>query len=337
MLALINELDKESTRHKHITFILDLLVKNNNCAFININEINNNKNNLSDFFIQKYNCIPKYFITFAGIGSFPEIIINITNIMKFVCIIDDIHHAKSIRNSRLPVLKRCDIIFSSYAYEYTRWKLPQPKNLFLLPHSGAWIIDFNENPINKILISGRVSNTYEDRLFMYKLAETNNKLEILKCDFSYTEKNKNNLLCEENFYKYLNKYLCCFVDTARDYMLAKIFEICSSGSLLLTMNENIKDIFSDLGFIDNHNYISCNKENIIQKIDFITNPNNIHIINNIRKNGYELVKSNHNFINRYNMLLDILNNNDKNYFNSHYTPKTSKFNTTYYYSSSLVS
>lgn len=46
MLAVINELDNNSTRHKHITFILDLLVKNNNCAFINFNELYNNKNNL---------------------------------------------------------------------------------------------------------------------------------------------------------------------------------------------------------------------------------------------------------------------------------------------------
>jgi hypothetical protein len=334
MLAVINNIDDSSTRHKHITFIFDMLIKNHNCSYISLDELSPHVNNLPDYFLSKFNCIPSYFITFAGIGSFTHLIYKINKIMKFVCIIDDIHHAKSIRNARLPVLNKADIILSTYAYEYTYWHLPQPKKLFFFPHSAAWIIDFNENPINKVLISGRVSNTYEDRLFMYNLAETNTNLEILKCDFNYNVYNnltKSSLLCHENYYKYLNNYICCFVDTARNYMLAKVFEILASGSLLLCMNENIIDIFKDIGLEDGINYISCNRNNVNDKVNFITDINNITTINTIRKNGHLLLINKHHYIHRYNMLLNILTNNNTNYFNSHFSLKTSKFNSLYYF------
>lgn len=338
MFCLINHIDENLTNNKHISLIFNKLVNENNCFFISTTELNNNKGNIKNYILEKFNSLPQYYLTFYGIGSIIDIHKELTSFCKIVCILIDIHHSSKLIKPKLNVINNIDIILCTSGFEYNRWNMPINKKTFFFPHSAAWIIDFNHNPINKILISGRVSNIYQDRLFMYELSKTNKNLEILKCNFKYSIDTNNpnnlNLLFGKNFYNQLNKYICCFVDTARDYMLAKIFEICATGSLLLTMNENIKDIFSDLGFIDNHNYISCNRENIIQKIDFITNPNNIHIINNIRKNGYELVKSNHTFINRYNMLLDILNNNNTNYFNSHYTLKTSNFNTTYYYSSS---
>lgn len=331
MFAIINSISEELTGNQHIKLIFEKLVNDYDSKFINVSELNNNKNNIKNFLLEKFNSLPKYYITFYGIGSLINIHKELSSFLKIICIVIDIHHSSKVIKEKLGVLKNIDIMFCTSGYEYNRWNMPITKKLFFFPHCGAWNIEFNNNPINKILISGRISNIYQDRLFMYELAKTNKHLEIFKCNFNYIQKNKENLVCGINYYNLLNKYLCCFVDTARDYMLAKIFEICSAGSLLLTMNENIIDIFEDIGFVNNVNYISCNRDNISEKINFICDPNNISIINNIRKNGYDLVNSKHNFINRYNMLINILNNNDINYFNQNYKLKTSKFNTTYFY------
>ena len=49
----------------------------------------------------------------------------------------------------------------------------------------------------------------------------------------------------------------------------------------------------ELGFIDGQNYISCNLENMNEKINYITNPDNRKKIDIIRKNGYEFVRKYH--------------------------------------------
>ena len=107
-------------------------------------------------------------------------------------------------------------------------------------------------------------------------------------------------------------YICCFVDAARDYILAKVFEICASGSLLLYMNFNIIQECEKLGFIDGINYISCTQENFIEKVNWILNPNNINLVNSIRLAGYELIKQKHTYLNRYNELLFLLENENNN-------------------------
>ena len=61
-----------------------------------------------------------------------------------------------------------------------------------------------------------------------------------------------------------------------------------------------------IGFIDGENYISCNKENLIEKIEWICNEQNRNEVDRIRKNGNELVKNNHTDECRYNFILNII-------------------------------
>jgi hypothetical protein len=313
MKYLIIEYNKNSTRHFHITKIFDELVENHAelYNFLSFDELKNNSNNdtdLKNFFINKYNEIPEFIIGFSGVGSFFPIYKTIIKLTKLVFIIDDIHHAKSIRKSRIPVINNSEIIFCSYSYQFTRWGLEQPKNLYFFPHSVRWVCEFNELPINKILISGRVSDIYPDRQYAQNIALKNSNIfDILQCNISYETK-----VCDDNkiygkkFYDYLNKYLCCFVDTARDYILAKTFEICGSGSLLLCMDTNVKNIMGELGFIDGINYVSCNQENFIEKSNWICDLVNRELIDKIRKNGHELIKNNHTWKNRMKFMREII-------------------------------
>jgi hypothetical protein len=64
-------------------------------------------------------------------------------------------------------------------------------------------------------------------------------------------------------------------------------------------------------FIDGQNYILRSRVNLLEKIDWILNPNNLVQVNKIRFEEYELVKNFHTSTNRYNKVLEILNNSDK--------------------------
>jgi hypothetical protein len=90
------------------------------------------------------------------------------------------------------------------------------------------------------------------------------------------------------------------------YVVAKYFEVCGSGLLLLADTTDIKDEFTKYGFIDNVNYIDVTFQNINDKVKFIINDKNKEKINSIRLNGHNLIKSHHLISNRINMLKKIL-------------------------------
>jgi len=311
---LIIRYDMKSTRHYHITNIFDYFVSNQSIKYdyIDMDILISNSNtifNLKQYFYSTYNYLPKYIIAFGGVGSFNTIIDVLSQVTKLVLIIDDIHHSKSIQAARIQVIKKAEIVFCSYSYQFTMWGLPKPSNLYFFPHSARWICEYNSNPIDKILISGRISNIYPDREFAYnKASKYHSIFDILICNINYRENNieTNDGIYGKKFYDYLNKYLCCFVDTARNYILAKIFEICASGSLLLCMDTdlNVKCVMNELGFKDNHNYISCTRENFMDKARWIVNKTNKTKVNTIRQNGHELIKTNHMWENRMNFLCE---------------------------------
>lgn len=96
------------------------------------------------------------------------------------------------------------------------------------------------------------------------------------------------------YYKYINKYLCAFVDASKyNYVLLKVFETMSVGTLLL-VDESIKHILESLGFYDYKQCIYCNKQNIQDKIKWIIDPINRIYIDIIRSNGQILTRKNHN-------------------------------------------
>lgn len=315
MKYLIINYDKTSSRHFHITDIFDELVEkfNNEYLFTSLEELKKFSNDLElkNYFLSTYNSIPKYIISFSGVGSFNDIYQVLTKVTNLVFILDDIHHGGLIKKERIPVLKSSKIIFCTYSYLYEQYKLPKPNKLYFLPHSARWICDFNSNPINKILISGRISDIYKDRVFAHNYGLKNpDKIDILKCNVSYRniDLTNQNIIYGKKFYDSLNKYLCCFVDTTRNYILAKTFEICASGSLLFCMDTEVKIIMKELGFIDGINYISCNRENFEEKVNWILDVNNINKINEIRFNGYELIKNRHLWTHRMEFLKNILEN-----------------------------
>jgi len=232
--------------------------------------------------------------------------------ISVVLFIDDIHHGPDHMGTRTQVIQSSKINFFTYGYVLDKSLYPKIPNNYFLPHSAQWIIGFNPNPINKILISGRVSDIYPDRKYLINLAKkTKSKFDVLKCNVPYRGVISESDIFGKNYYEYLNKYICCFVDTPRDYIVAKNFEICAGGSLLLCANSQLIDVYDKLGFVDGFNYISCSMSNICEKIDWILNPANLNQVNKIRLSGQELIKKLHTSSKRYDKVLEILNDFDK--------------------------
>lgn len=252
---------------------------------------------------------PKNILFFEHMSSLidldlPEINVNI--------ILDDIHHQGRSKKDRLMSLPKIHRIFSTYAYCFGKF-FPNNTDLHFLPHSGKYVANFNLNPINKILISGRLNpDIYPKREIAYKLSKRSPRVDHLKIKFSY----RVDVISQEDLFgdKYTNtlsQYIACFTCDAsheRPYILAKHFEILCSGSLLVAANNHTRHYFEKLGFVDKIHYLSIEIENLESTVNFIVDPSNREYIDKIRLTGHEFAKKNHLDKNRSKYITDVILN-----------------------------
>lgn len=233
--------------------------------------------------------------------------------IKILYKLDDLYPNKNIR---INCINNSDLVFGPYQYLYNKvYPILNNKKTLKIPYSAVNLffedIKFNENPIRKIFTSGAMNKKiYPFRYFIQNNNNLIKHIDILKHP-GYKKKKSHNYI-HKNYYKILNKYICGFVDASKyKYVLLKVYEICSVGSLLLIC-DSIKNELNELGFFHNINCIMCNKNNIQEKVEWILDIINNDKIINIRKNGMELVREKHTTKKRA-LLFD--NNIKKIYFN----------------------
>jgi len=187
--------------------------------------------------------------------------------------------------------EKSSIIISPYAYNL------DVKTKLWVPHSvndeNIKNINFNNNPINKILLSGYLwKEIYPFRNFVFEMNDS--RIDMLNHPgYKENTSGHDNDIVGVKYINFLNKYICCFVDASIEkYIFLKNYEITASGSLLLG-DDSIEEYLKKLGFIDNISCILCNKENIKEKIDYILDPNNRNSIDVIRKKGMLISRKHH--------------------------------------------
>ena len=90
-----------------------------------------------------------------------------------------------------------------YAYEFNRWNYPTIRNNFLYPHCAIYLLECNQNPIKKVLVSGKISKIYPERQYIFELTkEYPDNFDILPV----ISKNSNDLRQGFEYYKHLNNY-----------------------------------------------------------------------------------------------------------------------------------
>ncbi len=176
-------------------------------------------------------------------------------------------------------------------------------------------VKLNNDPINKILVSGDMSEIgYPER---FKLSNFNNVCIKKRGNDVWTN--------EKGYSQYLNRYICCFSTSHYPYnmttkkqnvisnlILLKTYEILGSGALLLSPL-NQKNQLAKIGLIEDVNcmFIDMSDDNKIQeKIDFILDEKNRKFIDNIRKNGQNHGKNNLSSKRKYEILKKLIINSD---------------------------
>lgn len=265
------------------------------------NLINNNLNNNYLF------VFPFYIYHTCNIKIYKKFFEDMYNILLYINKLDNNIKLKFLFNSMDPVMTSIssnyliNLYSSSKPYinlmtlnmddfknltkEYSYFK---NKNFFFCPINYSYKLSqilFNNNPINKICLSGNIRNNvytvrYNFNEIMKKYPEKYKLLEYNNNEISI----KNN-----NFSLRLNKYIAAFYASHDLYHhstpLHKIYEILSSGSLLV-INEIDEKCCNLLGLINNKHMIVIKKnEIVINKVNYILDRNNINEINEIRKNG----------------------------------------------------
>ena len=182
---------------------------------------------------------------------------------------------------------------------------------------------YKKNTINKLLLSGRISANYPERVILNNLKFN----KIKKYNYNKSDKMRNN----NNYNLELNKHFACFTSSVyikrkligaknndkfysskkmfgpihnTHMILLKTFEILASGSLLV-MPKKEEEYLKNFGLINNVNcYLIDFSKNIKNQINHIFN--NIENYNIVRKKGQELAKEKFNLDNKINEIKKLL-------------------------------
>jgi hypothetical protein len=243
-------------------------------------------------------------------------LLSIPKSFKICVVMVDLHHQGAIKKQRRKNLLLVDRVLASYGYCFKKYyPMVSEKQIHFFPHFTTFDVPFNVDPIEKIAVSGRLNTQiYPFRDIMYNKSKKDSRITYVQPNCSYVVGvRSDDVLCGESYVKKLSEYLIAFTCDAsadRPYILAKHFEILSSGALLLAANQHTKEAFESLGFIDRTHYISVTERNLDETISYVLSPENRMIINEIRRNGYDFVRSNHGLANRFEQLDNIIKNID---------------------------
>ena len=308
-LIITNKYNGIFTGKFQITDMFKYLVNNMDYCEIDVTEIlNHSESEVNDIFIRKFGKLPDNIILFYT--CYVNLaFLSIPSKIKTHAIVDDIHQENEHKENRIIGFRKCSSILATYGYAFNQFYDNIPATFF--PYCTRFISAFNDKPINRVLVSGRLNkDIYPVRQMMYELSKKSKTIDYLKVNVGYRiEKDKPELIYGQRYIDYLSKYLICFTCEASDkrpYLVKKFFEIPGSGSLLLTINPVTKASFAQLGMIDGEHYISASTSDIVEKIRFLLDPCNRDMVDRIRKKGYEMIKANHTYIQRAHTLDEIV-------------------------------
>lgn len=316
--VLITTQNEENIRHNWRTPIEEL--KNNGWKIYFYNDISKQKfDSLDDYLGIKLSAV--LYWCHMGFFNLNKTFIFKTNALKCFFLHDVDKRCDIIRKNILPCI---DIIFTTYkncfSNFYPKFDLNKVYSMpFGIPRD--FIPDFNENPrFNALLLSGtRHPRIYPMRQYIYKLYRTKIQNGKRKYKIHYLpnpgyKKLSHNNVGKNYIYK-INNYISAFTCSCNDktpYVVNKFYEIPAAGALLLAYDKNVKEELQDKGFIDGVNYISVTKENIIDKILYVTDIKNHKNLLEIRRNGYNLILNNHLREHRAIEIDNIINEHTKN-------------------------
>lgn len=218
---------------------------------------------------------------------------------------DDLHYYDQFDPTVLrdKVFKRADVLVGTYTYQMddyfasvTRGGIVQPRDMPLtvwLPHSSGpdfTRFSFNDDPINKFLLAGaRGSNWYPLRHWLGRYQESHKSvMDVYQHSGYYPTDNQS-----EIFAAYLRAYRAGITTTLLfQYVIAKIFEIPSTGALLV-VNRDVTQLLKALGMNEMEHYVGFDRTDPETAMHWVVDPDNRAQVDRIRRAGMQLVRAKH--------------------------------------------
>jgi hypothetical protein len=264
--------------------------------------------NIKEYFVKKYSMVPDCII-FLWIFS-KDIQDKIRKELpgtKIGLWTDDLHW---FDKNTYETNKRCfinsDLLLSHYSNYKDFYNLNVSNKLLVFGHSCSEVFlkeKINYNSEDKIYMYGAINEHYRLRQdFVKNIEKYYPDKFIYKKHPGYNNPNSNKntpIETANELYKYTFGFTAGIYpifeikenENSTFYLVGKFFEIMGAGCLLLCNDYGIKNRFNSLGFYDMKHYINVNNDNFDKIMKFIFDKTNRQKINEIRKNGYDLVKS----------------------------------------------
>lgn len=218
--------------------------------------------------------VPSVILVWDSYTYDPEFIKWLRRVAPIFYFLDDLHfHSDEEKARKLATLSSVDFVFSTYAYHFTRF-YPKLASLPVkwLPHAASPDFDFdglNTNASNTALLSGAMSWHYPLRHLANKLASNDSRIQILHHPgYNDLDPSSTTVTVGQRFGQALHAHRASITcGLVYHYVVAKMFEIPSTGSLLIVGNTVVPEL-AELGFYEGVHFLSFkDKDSLKQALD----------------------------------------------------------------------
>ncbi|MFY9608401.1 MAG: glycosyltransferase [Blastocatellia bacterium] len=320
MKLVISEL-KERARYtsREAAYIIRALINNHGWKQIETEELYYASGSLRSLLLSKFEELPEVILWWEGyyLLNARRREIESLDCGKYV-LCDDLHGGEEhSQQEMLDAFSMVDTILSTYGYVFDNFypELAKTKRIVWTPHSASpdFLVPFNEHPENAILLSGAVHYYYPLRLRVNALHDRGSYPIVLhphpghRCDFDH----ETNTSIGRGYANLINRYRTAFTDSSiYKYSVAKYFEIPATGSLLLA-DRAISEPLTRIGFVEGVHYIGVSDEDLEEKIEYVLDEGNHPELDQVRRNGQNLVWLRHKTSDRARSIDEICTLEDK--------------------------
>ncbi|MEP6819845.1 MAG: glycosyltransferase [bacterium] len=300
MKLIVSQLEAWTTYvSREFSYIISQLISTYGWRHIEIDKLWNGRGTVQDQLIDEFGELPD---TIIFCEAYELLHAQARDIYRLGCrkfvFADDLHWWDDEMRQRKSVsFALCDGILSTYGYAWSRFypEFCETKRVVWIPHSASpdFMLPYNPGPENSILLSGAMSRYYPLRQKMKALQGAYS----IACHehpgyfTGYDYENDQNI--GRGYAKTINRYRAAFTDSLIfGYVVAKYFEIPATGALLLA-EDAVSGPLRELGFIENRHYVPVSKENLEERIQYVLDEKNHEELDQIRRNGQELVWDRH--------------------------------------------
>ena len=307
MKLIVSELEVLRTYvSREFYHVMRALITDFNWRHVETRELWDASENLRDTLWRRYDELPEVILFWEGYELLTARALEVQQLpCRKVILADDLHWWDAGMRMRKTVgFALCETVISTVGYAWNRLypEFAGTKKVVWAPHSASpdFMVPYNPKPENAIFVSGAYGNYYPLRDRIRELSQTG-AYRIVCHDHPgyYTGYDYDrNEAVGRGYAMKINQYRAAFTDSSKfHYVLAKYFEIPATGALLVA-DDSVSGPLSQLGFVDNENYIAASAENLEEKIRFVLDERNHEELDHIRRRGQELVWERHRSIDR---------------------------------------